>query len=440
MDIGRVGWHDDHDHDDYEIYTRCYNCGGWGHMSRECPSEKKGKGKGKDFGKSGKDFGKGGEDYGKGSKDSGKGGKDSGKGYQGACFNCGKVGHKAWECRSRRQVGAVDEENYGNDEGEVQAGAVEIGTIWNIGGVEINKVQKMEVENDPKTKAIEITVDSGAGASCWPGKLLKKIPMKQKDKGVRFKAANGTEIKYYGTKNITFQSEGDLRHEVPRHRHDEALGTSGRVCEDGEPRSVGGRPGQVVHRERGDRQEDPPPGMPRRCGDFQQAGISIGANPVRPGTSEGKIQVQGVEDDQIEIEAEVCEEIRVPKKMQNPILPGKAEREMHELTHVPFRSWCEHCVRGRGEGVRHEAGKEMPEQTEVHMDFFFVGDEDQNEKLAVLAARERTTRMTMPTVAPSKGERQFLARRVQAFLREMGADTGDITLKSEGAGGEGPSS
>ena len=132
--------------------------------------------------------------------------------------------------------------------------------------------------------------------------------------------------------------------------------------------------------------------MPHRCGDFQQAGISferngIGANPVRPGRSEGKIR--------IEIEAEVCEESRVPKKMQNPMLPSKAEREMHELTHVPFRSWCEHCVRGRGEGVRHEAGKEMPEQTEVHMDFFLVGDEDQNEKLTVLAARERTTRMTM---------------------------------------------
>ena len=46
-DIGRVGWLDnhDHDHDDYEIsaigqHTQCYNCGGWGHMSRECPSEK----------------------------------------------------------------------------------------------------------------------------------------------------------------------------------------------------------------------------------------------------------------------------------------------------------------------------------------------------------------------------------------------------------------
>ena len=113
-------------------------------------------------------------------------------------------------CKHLSREWHVDEENYGNDEGEVQAGAVDIGTIWNIGGVEINKVQKMEVENDPKTKAIEITVDSGAGASCWPAKLLKKIPMKEKDKGVRFKAANGTELKYYGTKNIKFQSEGGI--------------------------------------------------------------------------------------------------------------------------------------------------------------------------------------------------------------------------------------
>ena len=104
--------------------------------------------------------------------------------------------------------------------------------------------------------------------------------------------------------------------------------------------------------------------------------------------------MQWVEDDEIEIEAEVCEESRVPKKMQNPMLPSKAEKDMHEFTHVPCRSWCERCVRGRGECVRHEVGKEMLEQTEVHMDFFFVGDEDQNEKLTVLAAQERTTRMT----------------------------------------------
>ena len=65
----------------------------------------------------------------------------------------------------------MDEEDYGNDEGEVQAGAVEMGTIWNIGGVEINKVQKMEVENDPRTKGDR---DHG-GYRCWSKLLAREV-------------------------------------------------------------------------------------------------------------------------------------------------------------------------------------------------------------------------------------------------------------------------
>ena len=211
MDIGKV----DEEHNEYDVAavgwgTHCYNCGGWGHMSKECPSEKKGKsnakgdgkGKGNHYGKGGgKDFGKG------GGKDSSKGGKSTGKGYQGTCYTCGKVGHKAWECRSGKQIGAVTEDD-DDESDEVQAGAVEIGTVWNIGGVEVNKIERMEIDEDPKVKKVEITIDSGAGASCWPEKLLKKIPMLAKDKGVKFKAANGTELKYYGTKNIKFQASG----------------------------------------------------------------------------------------------------------------------------------------------------------------------------------------------------------------------------------------
>ena len=73
----------------------------------------------------------------------------------------------------------------------------------------------------------------------------------------------------------------------------------------------------------------------------------------------------------------------------------------------------------------------MPEQTEIHMDFCFLGDEGQEKKLTVLVARERSTRMTVSTVLPSKGSDEFAAKRMQAFLREIGADKGVLTLKSD---------
>ena len=35
-------------------------------------------------------------------------------------------------------------------------------------------------------------------------------------------------------------------------------------------------------------------------------------------------------------------------KLANPVEPSQAEKEEHEMTHLPFRNWCRHCVRGRG--------------------------------------------------------------------------------------------
>ena len=76
MDIGAVSGN-----------LTCYNCGGWGHVSKDCPSQKKGKckgepdkgkGKGKGFekGQKGRSKGKGRE---KGEETKGKG---KGKGYE----------------------------------------------------------------------------------------------------------------------------------------------------------------------------------------------------------------------------------------------------------------------------------------------------------------------------------------------------------------------
>ena len=46
-------------------------------------------------------------------------------------------------------------------------------------------------------------------------------------------------------------------------------------------------------------------------------------------------------------DADIEEEAEVQRALRDPGTPSKAEREEHELTHLPYRPWCDACVRGR---------------------------------------------------------------------------------------------
>ena len=59
-------------------------------------------------------------------------------------------------------------------------------------------------------------------------------------------------------------------------------------------------------------------------------------------------------------------------------------------THLPFRNWCRHCVRGRGTEMPHQRVTGERELPEIHFDFAFLGDEGHpGETLPVLVVRER---------------------------------------------------
>ena len=55
--------------------------------------------------------------------------------------------------------------------------------------------------------------------------------------------------------------------------------------------------------------------------------------------------------------AEEFEELNADAQQTKPLsIPAKLTPEMiaaHEVTHLPFRSWCSHCVRGRGKSFQH---------------------------------------------------------------------------------------
>ena len=57
-----------------------------------------------------------------------------------------------------------------------------------------------------------------------------------------------------------------------------------------------------------------------------------------------------------------------------PSEPSARERAEHEATHIPYRSWCVHCVRGRGRSTKHmkmKRDEEEPDVPRISMDYFF---------------------------------------------------------------------
>jgi hypothetical protein len=124
--------------------------------------------------------------------------------------------------------------------------------------------------------------------------------------------------------------------------------------------------------------------------------------------------------------------VRATQKVKDPKMPKQEEIEEHEKTHLPYRSWCRHCVRGRGKEALHKKMKEKPDINEVHFDFFFMGKEGEpGRTIPIAAVKERITGMMMAAVVPRKSGGVYIAKRVMAFLQEVGCEFGDVTVKSD---------
>ena len=67
----------------------------------------------------------------------------------------------------------------------------------------------------------------------------------------------------------------------------------------------------------------------------------------------------------------------VLKPKRSPNLPTEEERRAHEVSHVPYRSWCPACVAGRGRSDRHAVATEAEEHTKpvVSMDYCYLCSE-----------------------------------------------------------------
>ena len=81
-----------------------------------------------------------------------------------------------------------------------------------------------------------------------------------------------------------------------------------------------------------------------------------------------RVEVYGdIQDDDQEKE-EVVAQVERARPLPQPRLPSRQEVQEHELTHIPYRSWCVHCVRGAGRsGAYRRRARQDEEGREEHI-------------------------------------------------------------------------
>ena len=74
------------------------------------------------------------------------------------------------------------------------------------------------------------------------------------------------------------------------------------------------------------------------------------------------------------------------------------------LTHLPYRLWCPHCVRGRGKSMaRRNMDAELSHSVpHISMDHSFLGQGDEK-TMPVAPVRDHASKSTFSRVVPCKG-------------------------------------
>ena len=123
------------------------------------------------------------------------------------------------------------------------------------------------------------------------------------------------------------------------------------------------------------------------------------------------------------------------KVAKKPVLPTEEEIELHNCTHIPFRSWCAFCVAGKAKAMPHYSPDDCKPcgVPVVSIDYAFIGkkpataaeesleaggsDEEEEvgkdgKTLTVLVLRDRQSKYVTASVVPRKSDHPYTVHRV----------------------------
>lgn len=128
-------------------------------------------------------------------------------------------------------------------------------------------------------------------------------------------------------------------------------------------------------------------------------------------------------------------EDEIVKVQASPSKPSFEEVEAHNVTHLPYRSWCPVCVASRGREDPHSKVKSKANgKPVVVMDYKTFGNglgESADDKIRAIVMRDQTTGMIAGHICESKGPGdRWIVEKLIDDIASWGHT--DIVLKTDG--------
>ena len=121
--------------------------------------------------------------------------------------------------------------------------------------------------------------------------------------------------------------------------------------------------------------------------------------------------------------AEAVGEANVPWTRRLPLA--------HSVTHLPFRAWCSHCVKGLARDWPHRSDyRPLPDIPVVAMDFCLVNTESDDDVLTILAMKEKPFQSVGATLLPDKSASEFADATIIGYLDFWGHQEVMIEVRS----------
>ena len=114
---------------------------------------------------------------------------------------------------------------------------------------------------------------------------------------------------------------------------------------------------------------------------------------------------------------------RVPRGLPAPYEPSALERARHNLTHYPYKSWCEHCVKARRPNTAHRTSPTASDRTVPIFvsDYCFLRDALDDDIVTCFVGKIYPDRNMYAAVVDEKGAGDERAiKSLAEFFRETG--------------------